>query len=77
MFKEEQITNARSAIMGLVVSRLEGETVLIGDNITVTVTGFDRGGRRVRLRIDAPRDVLVIRGELAKGQQEGNDAHAT
>lgn len=39
-------------------------SVVIGDNITVTVLGFD--GSSVRLGIEAPEDVAVWRGELYK-----------
>src|SRR5689334_18295923 len=46
----------------LVLSRKLGEKILIGDNITITVVDIDRG--KIRLGIDAPRDVLVYREEV-------------
>jgi carbon storage regulator len=46
----------------LVLSRRIGEKIYIGDNITVTVTDIDRG--KVRLGVEAPRDVPVFREEL-------------
>ena len=46
----------------LVLSRKQGETIQIGDNVVVTIT---RSGRtRVVLGIEAPASVHVARGEL-------------
>ena len=47
----------------LVLSRKEGESVQIGENITVKV--MDIGGGRVRLAFDAPRGVEINREEVA------------
>jgi carbon storage regulator len=46
----------------LVLSRMVGERLIIADQIVVTVTQVDRG--RVRLGIEAPPDVRVLRAEL-------------
>lgn len=46
----------------LVLSRKEGEKLVIGDNITVVVTRV--AGNRVTLGIEAPNDVRIVRGEL-------------
>ena len=46
----------------LVLSRLRGETVMIGDGIEVTI--IDVRGEKVRLGINAPRDVAVHRKEV-------------
>ena len=46
----------------LVLSRREGEKIIIGDSITVTIVRT--GGDKVRVGIDAPDDILVLRGEL-------------
>ena len=46
----------------LVLSRKVGERILIGDQITVTVVRITGGG--VRLGIEAPGDMAVIREEL-------------
>ncbi len=48
----------------LVLSRKPGEKLQIGDNITVTV--LEVHGRVVRLGIDAPGSVRVLRGELTE-----------
>lgn len=46
----------------LVLSRKEGEKLVIGDNITVVVSRV--AGNRVTLGIEAPSDVRIVRGEL-------------
>ncbi len=46
----------------LVLSRRENERIRLGDSIVVTVVRVT--GDRVRLGIDAPADVLVLRDEL-------------
>ncbi len=46
----------------LVLSRKVGERILIGDRITVTVVRISGGG--VRLGIEAPSEMAVIREEL-------------
>ena len=55
----------------LVLSRKPGEKVVIGGHITLTVV--DVQGNRVRLGIDAPDDVRILRGELACSQNEPAD----
>ena len=46
----------------LILTRRIGETVVVGDNISVTVLGFK--GSQVRLGIEAPADVSVHREEI-------------
>ena len=46
----------------LVLSRKREESIIIGGEITVTVVEVK--GNRIRLAIDAPRDIPVRRGEL-------------
>jgi carbon storage regulator len=46
----------------LVLSRKLGEKIYIGDNICITVVDIDRG--KIRLGIEAPRDVKIFREEL-------------
>lgn len=50
----------------LVLSRKVGERILIGENIAVTVVRIGQGG--VRIGIDAPNDMAVVREELASGE---------
>ncbi|MFE6967035.1 carbon storage regulator [Agromyces sp. NPDC057679] len=47
----------------LILTRKFGEQILIGDDIVVTVLG-DRSGGQVRLQIDAPRNIKILRPEL-------------
>ena len=46
----------------LVLSRKSQQTIRIGDSITVTILNVK--GNTVRVGIDAPRDIRVVRGEL-------------
>ena len=60
----------------LVLSRKVGERVLLGDNIRITVVRVSGGG--VRLGIEAPEDVAVVREEvvdakLATSTDSGTD----
>ncbi|MCH2114229.1 MAG: carbon storage regulator [Pirellulales bacterium] len=48
----------------LVVSRKVGERILIGDNIAVTLVKVGSGS--VRIGIEAPTEMAVIREELAE-----------
>jgi carbon storage regulator len=48
----------------LVLSRKLGEKIFIGDNICITVVDIDRG--KIRLGIEAPRDIAIYRQELEK-----------
>jgi carbon storage regulator len=46
----------------LVLSRKEGERIVIGDNVTLVISKIS--GNRVTIGIEAPRDVKIVRGEL-------------
>ena len=46
----------------LILTRRVGETVMIGDEVTVTVLGVK--GNQVRMGINAPRTVAVHREEI-------------
>lgn len=52
----------------LVLSRKVGEAIKLGDDITVVVTAI-KGGR-VRLGVEAPKDVVISRGELPSTEIE-------
>ena len=54
----------------LVLTRRAGESLVIGGQITISVLGVD--GERIRLGIQAPADVLVLRQELLKEVQAEN-----
>lgn len=46
----------------LILTRRVGETLMIGDDVSVTVLGVK--GNQVRIGIDAPKDVAVHREEI-------------
>ena len=46
----------------LILTRRVGETLMIGDDVTVTVLGVK--GNQVRIGVNAPRDVSVHREEI-------------
>ncbi len=58
----------------LILSRKVGESVTIGNDITVTVVAFN--GNQIRLGISAPRHVRVLRQEILQAMQEENRAAA-
>lgn len=51
----------------LVLSRKKNEKFYIGKDICVTVVEIDRG--KIRLGIDAPRDVSIYREEIMTEEQ--------
>ena len=52
----------------LVLSRKEQERVKLGDEITVTIVRVS--GDKVRLGIEAPKDIRVLRDELVPHDEE-------
>ena len=46
----------------LILTRKVGETVVIGDNVTVAIIGVK--GSQIRIGINAPKDVIVHREEI-------------
>ena len=52
----------------LILTRRIGETLVIGDNVTVTVLGIN--GSQTRLGINAPKEVSVHREEIYRRIQE-------
>jgi len=58
----------------LILSRRPGESLTIGDTITVTVVSIN--GNQIRLGIEAPREVRVLRDEIYKAIRDENHAAA-
>ena len=52
----------------LVLSRKLGEKIYINENICITIVDIDRG--KIRLGIEAPRDVPIYRQELLPAGQQ-------
>lgn len=52
----------------LILTRRVGESLMVGDDITVTVLGVK--GNQVRIGVNAPRDVAVHREEIYNRIQE-------
>lgn len=59
----------------LVLTRKPMQQVHIGDNITITVVKVDRNS--VRVSIEAPRDVRILRGELPRFDEAPEKGEAT
>jgi carbon storage regulator len=58
----------------LILTRRVGETLMIGDEVTITVLAVK--GNQVRVGINAPRSVAVHREEIyerIKREQQGDD----
>ena len=58
----------------LILRRRAGETLLIGDEVKITVMDVYEGG--VRLAIDAPKSVTILRSELLQAADANRDAAA-
>jgi carbon storage regulator len=60
----------------LILTRRVGETLMVGDDVTVTVLGVK--GNQVRIGVNAPKDVSVHREEIyLRIQQESEPNEAS
>jgi len=58
----------------LILRRKSGESIIIGDNIKVTVLDINEGGER--LAIDAPKAIPILRNELLLAADANRDSAA-
>ncbi len=56
----------------LILTRRVGESLMVGEEITVTVLGVK--GNQVRIGVNAPRDVAVHREEIYNRIHDGDDS---
>ncbi len=59
----------------LILGRREGDSILIDGGIRIVVVSCDRGG--VRIGIEAPCDVKILRGEIADQVAQENQRAAS
>ena len=53
----------------LLLTRRIGESIMIGDNVKITIAGT--AGKQVRVGIEAPREIAVNREEIYRKIQDG------
>ena len=60
----------------LVLSRKAGESLMIGDEISITILSVESSGQ-VNIGVSAPKDVLILRSELQKAASINQNAADT
>lgn len=58
----------------LILQRKVGQSILIGDNITITVQSISSD--KVKISVDAPKEVQIIREELKIAEKSNQEAAA-
>ena len=54
----------------LVLSRKEDQSIVIGENITIKIVSLEKGA--VKIGIDAPKEMSIIRSELIEDIKQSN-----
>lgn len=54
----------------LIITRKKGESLMIGDDIEITISKIEDGS--VKIGIDAPKDMTILRKELYEAVEEEN-----
>lgn len=56
----------------LVITRSQGQSVMIGDDIEIIIS--EVGTEKVKISIDAPKNIKIVRKELLEISKENEDA---
>lgn len=56
----------------LVLNRKSGESIILGDNIEITILDIQDG--KIKIGIEAPRDVSILRKEVYEAVKAENEA---
>ena len=59
----------------LILQRKAGESLLIGDEVEISVLSVEAG--RVRLAIEAPKNISILRSELLDAKLANQDSAAS
>lgn len=76
--EKEGVCDLKGDLLMLILTRRIGETLIIGDDVNITVLGVK--GNQVRLGINAPKDVSVHREEIylrIQQEKESSDTEET
>lgn len=57
----------------LVITRKVGQSIRVGDDVEFTIIGYDRG--LIKVGIDAPREIEIVRSEIIENDNIGNLKH--
>lgn len=58
----------------LILHRKKGESIVINDNIKITIV--DVGGEKVKIAVEAPKEIPVLRTELIAAAEANKEAIA-
>ena len=64
------LTTEKRGVGLLVITRKKGESILIGDDIEISISKIEEGS--VKIAINAPREMTILRKELYEEVQNEN-----